>query len=65
VTKIVKEQTQMKIFEDTLYFYSRWKDLGSHFASHPKKRKVFSFLMRHIVFLNYESNQGEHCGLRN
>jgi hypothetical protein len=29
------------------------------------KEKVLLFLTRHIVFLEYESNQGEHGGSRN
>jgi hypothetical protein len=54
--------------------------VGSHLVGHPDERKGWSeepsvgnsdnrkvllFLTRHIVFLEYESNQGEHGGSRN
>jgi hypothetical protein len=40
-------------------------DLRSHLLEIQIKEKVLLFLMRHIVFLEYESNQGEHSDLRN
>jgi hypothetical protein len=40
-------------------------DLRSHLLAIQIKEKVLLFLTRHIVFLEYESNQGEHSGLRN
>jgi hypothetical protein len=35
-------------------------DLRSHLLAIQIKGKVLLYLMRHIVFLEYESNQGEH-----
>jgi hypothetical protein len=76
-----KNKPKMRKFKDTLYIYNRWKDLGEPFSwpSGWKKRmiwgaillaiqikeKVLLFLMRHIVFLEYKSNQGERGGSRN
>jgi hypothetical protein len=40
-------------------------DLGAILLAIQIKEKVLLFLMRHIVFLEYESNEGEHCGSRN
>jgi hypothetical protein len=51
VNKMVTEQTQMI-----------W---GAILFAIQIKEKVLSFLTRHIVFLEYESNQGEHVGSRN
>jgi hypothetical protein len=40
-------------------------DLRSHLLAIQITEKVLLFLTRHIVFLEYESNQGEHGGSRN
>jgi hypothetical protein len=40
-------------------------DLRSHYLAIQIKEKVLLFLMRHIVFLEYESNQREDDGSRN
>jgi hypothetical protein len=40
-------------------------DLRSHLLAIQIKENVLLFLTRHIVFLEYESNQGEHGGSRN
>jgi hypothetical protein len=40
-------------------------DLRSHLLAIQTKEKVLLFLTRHIVFLEYESNQAEHGGSRN
>jgi hypothetical protein len=40
-------------------------DMRSHLLAIQIKEKVLLFLTRHIVFLEYESNQGEHSGLGN
>jgi hypothetical protein len=39
--------------------------LGSHFLAIQIKEKVLLLPTRHIVFLEYKSNQGEHGGSRN
>jgi hypothetical protein len=40
-------------------------DLRSHLLAIQIIEKVLLFLTRHIVFLEYERNQGEHGGSRN
>jgi hypothetical protein len=40
-------------------------NLRSHLLAIQITEKVLLFLMRHIVFLEYESNQGELGGSRN
>jgi hypothetical protein len=40
-------------------------DLGGILLVIQIKEKVLLFLTRHIVFLEYESNQKEHGGSRN
>jgi hypothetical protein len=70
----------MRKFKDTLSFIIDGQIWGSHLADHPDERKadlrshllaiqitekVLLILTRHFVFLDYESNQGEHGGSRN
>jgi hypothetical protein len=70
----------MRKFKDTLLFIIDGKIWGSHLVGHPDERKadlrshllaiqitekVLLILTRHFVFLDYESNQGEHGGSRN
>jgi hypothetical protein len=70
----------MRKFKDTLLFIIDGKIWGSHLLGHPDERKadlrsyllaiqiaekVLLILTRHFVFLDYESNQGEHGGSRN
>jgi hypothetical protein len=40
-------------------------NLGAILLAIQIKENVLLFLMRHIVFLEYESNEGEHGGSRN
>jgi hypothetical protein len=40
-------------------------DLRGHLLATQITEKVLLILMRHFVFLEYESNQGEHGGSRN